>query len=312
MMSRLTIDHAFITRFNVPTPGREGFIRAQDGWLKDRVQLFERFCLPSVEAQTLQSFHWLVYFDPDSPQWFVDWLEDSKSSKRFTAIFRTSVSRDELISDLKQVTGGRGDLLLTTNLDNDDGLAVDFVRRLQDAVTSSNRTALYLTRGLILRDRSIYLRSDPFNAFCSVAESWISPVTAWADWHNRLGLAMTVQSVSGLPAWLQVVHGRNVSNTVHGRLCNPSVFNDLFPYALNEMPSPSKERLLLDKLVHGPIRSLEAGLRSGMKGLVLTFLGKSRFDAVKNTAATASSRVRHLISLVRNPGWSRVAKETEE
>ena len=276
-MSTLGIDHAFITRFNVPTPGLEGLIRAQDGWLKDRVQLFERFCLPSMEGQTLQSFHWLVYFDPDSPQWFLDWLEDGKSSRRFTAIFRSSVSRDELVSDLRQATGGRGDLLLTTNLDNDDGLAVDFVSRLQHAATAPERTALYLTRGLILRDSRTYLRSDPLNAFCSVAEPWNSPVTAWADWHNRLGLAMAVQSIPGPPAWLQVVHGRNVSNTVHGRLCNPSGFAGLFPYALDGMPNPGRQQLLLDNLVHGPMRSLRAGLRSGLKGLALTFSGKKSF-----------------------------------
>lgn len=309
-MTKLTIDHAFITRFNVPTPGREGLIRAQEGWLKDRVELFERFCAPSVAAQTCQDFQWLVYFDPDSPAWFMDWLDKGAATRRFTPVFRTSVSREDLRHDLRQATGGRGDVLLTTNLDNDDGLAVDFVRRVQDAVTSTNRTAMYLTRGLIVKGSYTYLRKDPHNAFCSVAESWHQPVTAWADWHNRLGLSMAVVEVPGAPAWLQSIHDRNVSNTVHGKLCNPAGFAHLFPYALTEVSNPGSQSMLIENGLLRPVRHVKASLRSGLKHIVLGALGKNRFDSLRSHAATANNLARTMVSRTKNLRWSLAARES--
>ncbi|WP_299134485.1 glycosyltransferase [uncultured Amaricoccus sp.] len=55
--------HVIQTRFNMPSPGRESQIRARPGWLAGRFELFERYCLPSIAAQSLKDFHWVIYFD---------------------------------------------------------------------------------------------------------------------------------------------------------------------------------------------------------------------------------------------------------
>ena len=62
-----SIDHVILTRFNLPTAGVESLVRAQEGWLRDRQVLFEKYCLPSVKFQTRQDFSWIVYFDTQSP-----------------------------------------------------------------------------------------------------------------------------------------------------------------------------------------------------------------------------------------------------
>ena len=54
--------------------------------------------------------------------------------------------------------GEPGDILLTTNLDNDDGLAVDFCERLAAVGTAHPRVAVYATRGLVLSPDGRYLR----------------------------------------------------------------------------------------------------------------------------------------------------------
>ena len=46
-----TLDHVILTRFNLPTGGVEGIMRAREGWLRERIDLFERYCAPSVAAQ---------------------------------------------------------------------------------------------------------------------------------------------------------------------------------------------------------------------------------------------------------------------
>lgn len=124
---RPTVDHALLTRFNLPSKGFESLVRAKDGWLHNRVELFERYCLPSVRAQTRKGFHWIVYFDPESPKWLLDRIQALSADGLFTPIFRAEVSADELLSDIEEVTGRQAQNLLTTNVDNDDGLAADFV-----------------------------------------------------------------------------------------------------------------------------------------------------------------------------------------
>lgn len=283
MASRL--DHVILTRFNVPTPGRESLIRAQDGWLRDRIALFETYCLPSVQAQTNRHFEWIVYFDPDSPRWFMDWLNGFGSDRPFHAVFRASVSREEMLSDVRAVTGARSDTLLTTNLDNDDGLAVDFVERLHAAVTGGRREALYLSSGIILGDERTYLRTDRENAFCSVAEPWDAPVMAWTDWHNRLGRSMPVVQVAGGPGWLQVVHGGNVSNTVHGRLVQPAEHAARFPTVLPHLLPVRPRQLVAESVVLRPLRVFRASARRGAKFLVLAALGSRGFDRLKDASA---------------------------
>ena len=41
--------------------------------------------------------------------------------KLFRPIRRASVNQDELISDIRDTLSDHGDVLITTNLDNDDG-----------------------------------------------------------------------------------------------------------------------------------------------------------------------------------------------
>ena len=217
-----SLDHVFLTRFNLPSRGFESLVRAQDGWLRERIELFERYCLRSVKAQTSQDFHWIIYFDPESPAWLLDRMQQLNRDRTFIPLFRTAVTPSELLQDIRAAVRGDRQLLLTTNLDNDDGLAVDFVERLQKAAGGEGSTAIYLASGLVKRDSSVFLRRDPNNAFCSVSTPWSTPVTCWAAWHNMLGQSMNVRTLHGSPAWLQVVHDHNVSNRIRGRRVAPS------------------------------------------------------------------------------------------
>ena len=278
---RPTVDHALLTRFNLPSKGFESLVRAKDGWLHNRVELFERYCLPSVRAQTRKGFHWIVYFDPESPKWLLDRIQDLSADGLFTPIFRAEVSADELLSDIEEVTGRQTQNLLTTNVDNDDGLAADFVAQVQDVQCSELPSAIYLSSGLIKGDASVYLRHDDRNAFCSVRSSWSAPVTCWSAWHNQLSEIMATEEIGGPPAWLQVVHGLNVSNRIRGRLVAADPFADRFPGLLDDVATVRTLELVRDALVEGPVRLLRDGLRSAIKAATIRLLGRSGIDRVK-------------------------------
>lgn len=275
---RPTVDHVILTRFNLPSQGAESLIRAQDGWLLERVDLFERFTVPSIEAQTVTHFRWIVYFDPESPAWLLERLSSYVESGLFSALYRESVTWQDVVVDARELTGGAADLLITTNLDNDDALATDFVERVQREAAKGWRGALYMSTGLILHGNRTYLREDRDNAFCCAIEPWADAQTAWRDWHVMLGRHMKVRSIQGAPAWLQVIHGRNVSNRPRGQLANPARYQSLYPGALDDIATPTRPTLALDAFVHRPIREVREAVRFGGKTIMLKLFGKSGIE----------------------------------
>ncbi|MBO1739146.1 glycosyltransferase [Leifsonia sp. TF02-11] len=283
-------DHVILTRFNLPSTGYESIVRAQDGWLRSRVALFEKYCLPSVLAQTVTDATWIIYFDPESPSWLTEWIEPHAAAGSFTPVFRDVVTTKDMLQDIEHAIGTPRLGLITTNLDNDDALATDFVERIQAAAPHGQRTAVYAGRGLIADRHGVYTRVDRYNAFCTVAEPWAGAVTCWSDWHNRLPLSMKALTLAGAPGWLQVVHGENVSNRVRGRLARPAAYADLFPGLLDEVPAPSRGALLRDRLVSGPARATRESVRSAAKAATIAVLGPRGLDSVKLHFASGRRR----------------------
>lgn len=305
--------HVLITRFNLPTVGQESIVRADPGWLQTRWGLFQRFCLPSVRSQTVQDFQWLVYLDPQSPQWLIDAMDELSVEGTLIPRYRTVVEPETLRADLDQITARDGGRLLTTNLDNDDGLAADFVARLRDAERDrliarpdEPRFALYLVAGLIrLGDRALYEHTDRTNAFCSVSDIGEAATTCWSNWHTLLGRDMPAVEVGGGPAWLQVVHGTNVSNRVHGSLTDPARHHVRFTSLVDDLPTPATSTLLLDRGLLTPARRSWEIARSVSKAGLFAVGGKSALDRVKPARAAARSRIRTARRLMLRSGSTR-------
>jgi len=276
------VNHVLVTRFNLPSAGVQELIRAKDGWLRERVALFERFTVPSVLGQANRDFTWLIYFDPASPQWLRQMIAKYEHDGTFVPVFRESVSTEQMISDIRTIIGTPADDLLTTNLDNDDVIATDFIARLQDCPSAALPSAIYLRNGLIRTDGRLYMHKYPRNAFNSVRTSWASPTTTcWSEWHTDFDKLMPAVEISGSAGWMQVVHGSNVSNRVRGRLASPGPFRQRFPSALDGLAEPNSRDLLLDRFVASPFRNGRERFRSAGKQLILTVLGRDGLDRIK-------------------------------
>jgi hypothetical protein len=293
------VDHVLLTRFNLPTEGLEGLIRARDGWLRERVGLFETYCAPSVHRQTCQNFKWIVYFDPDSPGWLHKWISEY-APRRFTPVLRSSVGPENVLADIKSLFGVASSVLVTSNLDNDDALALDFVERVQSAAPQADRTAVYLTHGLIKSGARLYLRRDMCNAFCSVIESWESPLTCWHDWHTLLGRSMKVLQLPGDPAWLQVIHGRNVSNRVRGRLTSGSRYAANFSGLLDDVTPIAFMTYAKDVIVAQPLRMLKDAARLAIKHATMRVVGKEGLHRVHAFSVSCRERLNFLQSAARD------------
>lgn len=280
----MTSAHVFLTRFNLPSPGVESVIRAREGWLRERIELFETYTVPSVRAQGVEDVHWIVYCDTESPAWLLEKMEAWRAEGILTPLLRTSVSPEERANDIREVVGRSDGQVITSNLDNDDGLAKDFVQRLREAEVVGERNALYLGNGLITNGTRAFLREDRDNAFCAVREDLRDPVTCWADWHNRLHEHMPVVVVDGAPGWLQVIHGANVSNRVRGAMVDPGPYRTLFPGLLDGVQAPSAAEVARDRLVEAPKRFVRDQARSRLRDGLVRVVGKDGFDKAKFAA----------------------------
>lgn len=287
------VDHVLLTRFNLPSGGVESFVRAREGWLRSRMELFEQYCLPSVKNQTVTSFQWIIYFDPQSPKWLKDRVERLAADSPFTPIYRTQVSRQQLLLDLRDVSGAKHKNLITTNLDNDDGLAANFIQRIQQVPPVAGPTAIYLVHGLIRSGRRIYLRTDRANAFCSVIDDWDSAQTCWATWHNLLGQSMNVLKIGGDPAWLQVIHETNVSNRIRGQRTSPASYQPIFEALLDGVEIPARGVFLKDMLFDMPIREARDFGRSTVKAAAMAMVGQDGLDRLKAAWASHVSNRKH-------------------
>ena len=282
-------DHVILTRFNLPTPGVEGLIRAREGWLAERVQLFETYTVPSIQQQTKRPT-WLVYLDPESPDWLLDRLRPWQEQGILTPIYRDIVTTPDLRTDLIAHGRREHEQLLTTNLDNDDGLAIDFCERMSAIRSRAPRSVVYWPSGLIRHGQNLYARTDRRNAFCSVLESWREPVTSWSEYHNEFPRTMPVIELKAPAGWLQVVHGSNVSNRVRGRLVSPDAYQHRYADALSGVRTPARGELVRDRAVGHPLRSARDGMRSALRMAGLSVLGKDRYQRVKAALATVGRR----------------------
>ncbi len=230
-----------------------------------------------------------MYLDPESPDWLVEGLRSLEEQEVLTAVYRETVAASDLVGDVQRVMGRSSGPLITTNLDNDDALAGDFLERLQQSFVPGTRAAVYFDRGLLMSGSSLYLRRDRHNAFCSVYEDLEDPVTCWADWHNRLPLHMPVVHLPGPPAWLQIIHGTNVSNRVRGRRVHRSPYQQGFGQLLDGVTEATAVEVARDALVNWPSRLLRDTGRSALKNGILRVSGKDGLNALKAHLARRDS-----------------------
>jgi hypothetical protein len=211
--------HYIFTRFNVRYSDSAAL--ASDDWLRKRLQIFQRFTLQSMRAQTIQPHRWLILCDTHSPQWLREAL-DALLRPPERAVWLPGPFNERAAARL--VGAPETPYLITTRIDNDDAVADDFVATVQLAFKWQDFEFVNLPRGVQMQGGRFYRRSDPSNAFISLVERRHNrpPRTVWIDQHQVLAKHGPIRQVSTRhPMWLQNVHGENLQNAVHGIRLSP-------------------------------------------------------------------------------------------
>ena len=213
--------HVVITRFNVKVD-LDTDKRIDQEWLRRRFTLFEEFCYPSMAAQHAP-YIWMVLFDAETPDEFMRRIESYRRLPSFLPIFVHGVLNDEMIAKLVMASiPPDKDYLITTRLDNDDGMESMFISRIQRTFRETEAEFINFPLGYQWQAGRLYYVFDPSNPFISLVErlptasEGQSPRTVHCAPHSRLRSVAPVRQILTRPMWLQVLHGTNVSNHLRG------------------------------------------------------------------------------------------------
>lgn len=187
-MKSMTLRHILLTRFSyrMNTGDPESSLRhaADDGfsrfdplnpsWLDFRFALFECACLPNVVAQSNQDFDWVLIIDPDLPDKYRQRLEKLIARRERTHLheFRPSDNLARL-EWLEKYIPDETEHVLTTNIDDDDILTIDFVDKLQSHVKELGTTVPSIK---FLGMKTTY----QWELYSSAKH----PFGTWAPWHR--------------------------------------------------------------------------------------------------------------------------------
>ncbi len=215
----MSMQHIIITRFNIPmvehTEDKNGQKTQTDAWMEERFALFEKFCMPSIMAQTNQNFQWVVLFGAHTSQQWRDHITAIEERyDRFTPLFMDHPNIAEPINELVTDTTKK---VLTTRLDNDDALHKEYVEVIQKNAESKQDNCFLLFRfGYSFNGEMAVVRShkyNPFSTFIECINDERAPIqTAYCSRHGRTHEVAPLHYIKERPFWLVGIHDRNAVN----------------------------------------------------------------------------------------------------
>lgn len=209
-----------LTRFNLRTSVTGGRDVTDEDWLHRRLTLFETFCLPSMQAQSAPH-DWLVWFDSETPSAVKRRIETHRG---FTPMYvEGTLDHETLISRIAGRVPAEATHLLTTRLDNDDGIASSFLARLQSVAGAADRDLfLNFPLGYQWRDGRLYYSYQSANPFLSYVERLAAQsrdrgiLSVAHGNHDSVVKNGQLRQIWTPPMWLQVLHESNVANELKG------------------------------------------------------------------------------------------------
>ena len=219
--------HFVLTKFNVRVNYKKlnkSTVGLNPDWLEHRFELFERFCFPSLRKQSNQNFQWLVFFDIKTPAKFKEKVRKYTAWQNFVPVY---VDRDKYPPGglakpvIRKYLRQDVEYLITTRIDNDDGVALDFINLIQENFSQQNLQFINFNYGYVWHRQKIYLLKEKSNHFTSLIEKIERKAeaefkTIYCARHSKLELQGNIKRLDIAPTWLEVIHDRNVTNRVRG------------------------------------------------------------------------------------------------
>ena len=222
--------HFIITRFNLKFPGnvwekdRLGNSVLTDEWLASRVDLFMKYCLPSVQKQSNRNFQWLIYFNTGTKEAVLQHFRDLELKNTNLRILLADGYDDFMkryCSDVLSYCDDSTEYIITTRLDNDDIVHRDFTARIQEVFSGQDFMAVNFVKILMLDPENkdkIFIDYSFSNHFISVIEKVVSYKISGCysrgdkDWNRNNQISHIIDK----PYCIEIISERNLGNCFRG------------------------------------------------------------------------------------------------
>jgi hypothetical protein len=218
-------EHFLITRFNLRNPNwgltKNNEAILDEKWMEERMVLFENYCLSSVANQSNTNFKWLLFFDTSTSDFYKSKIDQLlQQFPHFIAIYIDGMAlfQESLNSYITKNTKGKA-YLITSMLDNDDCIHIDYVTEVQNQFDKQDFLAIDFINGYTLQIEPKFIlgkKDHIFNPFISLIEKNENPKTVWFYDHNIWKKESRIKSIYGKRVWMSVIHGKNKVNRFHG------------------------------------------------------------------------------------------------
>jgi hypothetical protein len=210
------IQHLVLTRYAQKGLWYDDF---SADWLEDRLNVFSRYCVPSMAQQTASDFSWLVFCDETLDRDRLDAIEERAAAvPQFKLVLTSHEKGVRLPNAIRPLIDEDTDVLITTRLDNDDGLHKETIAVLQSYLPAFVNSPH--PRWVVNFPRGYRYDAETGRAFAAV---WLHGAfmsmfekmrpgkrefrNIYKVRHNWLHHTMPLHFDESIPAWLQVIHG---------------------------------------------------------------------------------------------------------
>ena len=241
LFSNLKTSTFILTRFNLHLYSKNKVnddVQTKE-WLKNRFELFESYCLPSITNQNEEDFIWFCCFDENTPlDYRLKILNYKSKCRQFFPLFFNAYETLNHVSLLLNIIKDLKDssnLLTTIRLDNDDALRYNFIqqvnsireRQIDDNIIYSFKLGLqyFEEYGIAVK---IKYPDNHFLALVSIDyNEELADKTILSFRHDLIKdfPYPFVLLKDFPPMWIEVIHSSNVANDVKKNLCNGIIIN---------------------------------------------------------------------------------------
>ena len=227
--------HYIITRFNLRAKEwqftKNSTKVLDENWLKNRFELFEKYCLPSLLSQTNKNFEWVIYFDTETPAFYKDKIEVYR--QKLPNLIPVFVENMELFlpSIQAHIKNNNQEYVITTRLDNDDCVSKYFVDEIQKNFNKQTYEALDFVDGYSLQispDFKLGKKRHLYNPFISLVEKKQNPTSVWSRSHTSWKRETRIKRILNNRIWMVIIHQENKVNKFdgYGKVNAEEIFQD--------------------------------------------------------------------------------------
>ena len=225
MMVKFT--HYLVTRFNVPVDNwnrdKTGHPTLDGAWMKHRLALFNRYCVPTISGQTEKNFHWVIYCDIHT--FTADKQRIEESVKMIPgAEIRLVQDHGEMLSDLRKLISNQlTPYVITSRLDNDDGLGKNYIKNVQDHFKEADKLLLNPSGGIVydVNEKVMtQMKKSLQNHYTCLVEKNNGNgklLTVLSFPHDHPPSDVVIENIPGERAWLKIIHEKNVKSKLKGK-----------------------------------------------------------------------------------------------